>query len=69
MTEEDRAHLLPFDYNDVASLEAAAGRRRAATSPAIIVSAFRHDMGAHLELPDPAFARRLRGSATRPARR
>ena len=51
---EDRAHLLYFDYNDVASLEAPwrAGNDLAA----IVVSAFNHDYGRHQELPDPEFA-------------
>lgn len=55
VTSEDRAHLLHFDYNDVASLRAAvdeAGRDLAA----ILVTAFRHDMGRDLELPTAEFA-------------
>ena len=43
VTAEDRAHLIHFDYNDVASLEAAveqAGNDLAA----ILVTAFRHDI-------------------------
>ena len=59
VTEEDRAHLIPFDYNDAASLEAAADRAGPDLA-AVIVSAFRHDMGVTLELPDPAFARAAR---------
>ncbi|TPG59866.1 aminotransferase class III-fold pyridoxal phosphate-dependent enzyme [Roseomonas nepalensis] len=62
VTEEDRAHLIPFDYNDAASLEAAAGCAGADLA-GIIVSAFRHDMGVALELPDPAFARAARAAA------
>jgi glutamate-1-semialdehyde 2,1-aminomutase len=59
VTAEDRAHLLPFVYNDIASLEAAvasAGDDLAG----VIVSAFRHDYGFDQELPDAAFARRAR---------
>jgi glutamate-1-semialdehyde 2,1-aminomutase len=55
VTSEDRAHLLHFEYNDVASLRAAvdeAGKDLAA----IIVTAFRHDMGRDLELPTKEFA-------------
>jgi glutamate-1-semialdehyde 2,1-aminomutase len=55
VTSEDRAHLLHFEYNDVASLRAAvdeAGKDLAA----IIVTAFRHDMGRDLELPAKEFA-------------
>jgi glutamate-1-semialdehyde 2,1-aminomutase len=56
---EDRAHIVYFDYNDIASLEAAvalAGDDLAA----IVVSAFKHDYGQHQELPDLAFAQRAR---------
>lgn len=55
VTTEDRAHLLHFDYNDVASLRAAvdeAGNDLAA----ILVTAFRHDMSRDLELPTAEFA-------------
>jgi glutamate-1-semialdehyde 2,1-aminomutase len=55
VTSEDRAHLLHFDYNDVASLRGAvdaAGNDLAA----ILVTAFRHDMGRDLELPTREFA-------------
>jgi len=61
VTEEDRAHLIPFDYNDAASLEAAVDRAGPDLA-AVIVSAFRHDMGVALELPDPAFARAARAA-------
>jgi glutamate-1-semialdehyde 2,1-aminomutase len=59
VTAEDRAHLVPFDYNDVDSLEAAV---ESATGDlaAIVVTAFRHDMSRMLELPTPAFAQRVR---------
>jgi glutamate-1-semialdehyde 2,1-aminomutase len=59
VTSEDRAHLLHFDYNDVASLTAAvdeAGKDLAA----ILVTAFRHDMGRDLELPTAEFAAAVR---------
>ena len=59
VTAEDRAHLLYFDYNDVASLEAAveqAGNDLAA----VLVSAFRHDMGLPQEMPTRDFAERVR---------
>jgi glutamate-1-semialdehyde 2,1-aminomutase len=59
VTTEDRAHLLHFDYNDVASLQAAAEDAKGDLA-AVIVTAFRHDMGRDLELPDPAFARAAR---------
>jgi glutamate-1-semialdehyde 2,1-aminomutase len=57
--DEDRRHLLSYDYNDIASLEAAvesAGDDLAA----ILVSPIRHDAFRDQELPDPGFARRAR---------
>ncbi|MBI0432240.1 aminotransferase class III-fold pyridoxal phosphate-dependent enzyme [Roseomonas sp. KE0001] len=59
VTAEDRAHILPFDYNDTASLEAAAEAAKGDLA-AVIVTAFRHDFGRHQELPTPEFARHLR---------
>ncbi|MCC7275561.1 MAG: aminotransferase class III-fold pyridoxal phosphate-dependent enzyme [Alphaproteobacteria bacterium] len=59
VTAEDRAHLVPFDYNDIASLEAAADAADGDLA-AILVAAFRHDLARDQELPDPAFARRAR---------
>jgi glutamate-1-semialdehyde 2,1-aminomutase len=64
VTAEDRAHLIAYDYNDVASVEAAiaaAGDDLAG----IIVTAFRHDMARALELPTPAFAQALRAACDR----
>ncbi len=61
---EDRAHLIEFRFNDLASVEAAmsgAGDDVAG----IVVSPIRHDMGIDLELPDPAFAAGLRGLCDR----
>src|SRR5213076_1859625 len=57
VTTEDRAHILHFDYNDVASLEAAvdqAGNDLAA----VIITAFRHDIARDQDLPTQAFAKR-----------
>lgn len=59
VTAEDRAHIGHFEFNDVASLEAAAEAARGDLA-AILVSAFRHDLGRDQALPDPAFARRAR---------
>jgi glutamate-1-semialdehyde 2,1-aminomutase len=56
VTAEDRAHLLHFEYNDAASLHAATEAAEGDLA-AVIVTAFRHDMGRDLELPDPGFAR------------
>ncbi|MES2532754.1 MAG: aminotransferase class III-fold pyridoxal phosphate-dependent enzyme [Pseudomonadota bacterium] len=55
ITAEDRAHLIYYTYNDVASV-AAAGDDLAA----IVCSAFKHDIGVDQELPKPEFARRAR---------
>jgi glutamate-1-semialdehyde 2,1-aminomutase len=63
VTTEDRAHLIAYDYNDVASVQAAvleAGDDLAA----ILVTAFRHDMGRDQELPTIEFAQALRNAAT-----
>lgn len=59
VTAEDRAHLSTYAYNDVASLEDAA-ERCGNDLAAVVVSAFRHDMGHRQELPTPEFARRAR---------
>ena len=59
VTAEDRAHLLPFTFNDTASLHAAA-EAAGGDLAAVLVSAFRHDFGYAQELPDPAFARAAR---------
>ncbi|WP_210242015.1 aminotransferase class III-fold pyridoxal phosphate-dependent enzyme [Mesorhizobium sp. B2-7-1] len=62
VTEEDRAHLVHYDYNNVESLEAAAELCRGDLA-AILVSAFKHDLGKPHELPTVAFARRARALA------
>lgn len=59
VTAEDRAHLIPFEYNDVASLEAAVDQAGDDLA-AVIVTAFRHDMGRTLELPSETFAHQAR---------
>ncbi|QCK88160.1 aminotransferase class III-fold pyridoxal phosphate-dependent enzyme [Phreatobacter aquaticus] len=59
VTTEDRAHILHYDYNDIASLEAAVDQAGGDLA-AILVTAFRHDMARALDMPDPAFARRMR---------
>lgn len=56
---EDRAHLLTYIYNDVASLEAAVAKAGDDLA-AIFASPFRHDAFQDQELPDPAYARRAR---------
>ncbi|BBK31602.1 glutamate-1-semialdehyde 2,1-aminomutase [Stella humosa] len=59
VTAEDRAHIVHFDYNDIASLEAAADQAEGDLA-AIIVAAFRHDLARDQELPTPEFAARVR---------
>jgi glutamate-1-semialdehyde 2,1-aminomutase len=57
--EEERANLIYYKYNDIASVDAAvdkAGRDLAG----IIVCPFRHDVGVDQELVDVEFARHLR---------
>lgn len=59
VTEEDRAHLVYYDFNDEASLQAAAASVKGDLA-AIIVSAFQHDLAKPHELPTQAFARAAR---------
>ncbi len=63
VTEEDRAHLIHYAYNDVESLEAAVEQARGDLA-AIVVSAFKHDLGFEHIMPTPEFARRARALAT-----
>lgn len=59
VTAEDRANLITYTYNDIASLERAVDQAGPDLA-GIVASAFRHDYGRDQELPDPAFARRAR---------
>lgn len=59
VTEEDRAHLVYYDYNDAASLEEAAASVKGDLA-AILVSAFKHDLGKDHVLPERAFAQAAR---------
>jgi len=59
VTAEDRAHLLHFEYNDTASLDAAAAQAGDDLA-GIVVSAFKHDVGRDQEMPTHIFARRCR---------
>ncbi len=59
VTAEDRAHLIHFAYNDIASVDAAV-HQAGGDLAAILVSAFRHDYGLRQELPAAAFANHLR---------
>jgi glutamate-1-semialdehyde 2,1-aminomutase len=62
VTEEDRAHLVYYDYNDVQSLEAAVEQCRGDLA-AVLVSAFKHDLGKPHELPTVTFAQSARALA------
>lgn len=59
VTAEDRAHIIQYDYNDMDSL-AAAAREAGDDLAAILVTAFRHDVGRHQEMPDRSFAETVR---------
>lgn len=59
VTAEDRAHVITYRYNDVASLDAAVAQAGGDLA-GILASAFRHDYGLDQELPDAQFARRAR---------
>ncbi len=61
VTAEDRAHLLSFDYNDIASLEHASAQAKGDLA-AVIVTAFRHDFGLDQEMPTLAFAQAVRAT-------
>ncbi len=63
-TSEDRAHLIHFVYNDLASVEAAADQAGGDLA-AVLVSAFRHDARFDQEECDPAFARGIRALCDR----
>lgn len=63
VTEEDRAHLIHYDYNDIESLETAV-EMAGGDLAAILVSAFKHDLGKPHSLPARAFAERARALAT-----
>ncbi len=59
VTPEDRANLLSYRYNDLESVAAAAADAGDDLA-AVVVSAFRHDVGIDQELPSPEFARGVR---------
>jgi glutamate-1-semialdehyde 2,1-aminomutase len=61
---EDRAHLICYAYNDVASLEAAA-EEAGNDLAGIIASAFRHDARVDQEMPTSQFAGAVRAMADR----
>jgi glutamate-1-semialdehyde 2,1-aminomutase len=64
VTDEDQAHLVHYEYNDLASAQTAAAEAGDDLA-AIIVCPMRHDIRREQELVDPAFARGLRALADR----
>jgi len=64
VTAEDRANILIYTYNDLASVEAGV-EAAAGDLAAIIATPFRHDAPANLQAVDPAFARGLRAICDR----
>jgi glutamate-1-semialdehyde 2,1-aminomutase len=64
VSSEDRAHLIYFDYNDTASLEAAADAAGSDLA-GVLVSAFKHDYGVDQALPTQAFANAARAICDR----
>ncbi len=63
VTSEDRAHVITYDYNDIDSVHAAV-QQAGNDLAAIMVTAFRHDMGRDQEMPTLAFAQALRAAAS-----
>jgi glutamate-1-semialdehyde 2,1-aminomutase len=61
---EDRAHLIQFRYNDLASVEAALDEAGDDVA-GIVVSPIRHDVNRDLELPAPSFAAGVRAACDR----
>ena len=59
VTAEDKAHLILFDFNDVASLEKAAADAQGDLA-GVILSAFRHDVMRDQEMATPEFLRAAR---------
>lgn len=59
VTAEDRANLLHYDFNDLESLRAAMASVSGDVA-AVVVSAFKHDLGRDQQPPDPGFAQGVR---------
>jgi len=64
VTPEDRAHLIPYTYNDLDSLEIAV-EKAGGDLAGILVSAFRHDARHDQEMPTQTFADAVRAHCTR----
>lgn len=63
-TAEDRAHQIPYEWNDVASLERAVAEAGDDLA-AILVSAFKYDLGKDHVMPTVEFAKACRAAADR----
>lgn len=59
VTSEDRAHLITFDWNDLTSLDAAVAQAGGDLA-AILLTAFRHDVGKDQEEPSLAMLQKAR---------
>jgi glutamate-1-semialdehyde 2,1-aminomutase len=64
-TPEDHANTVLFEYNDLASVEAAVELAGAEDVAAVVVTPIRHDIQRDLELPTPEFAEGLRAICDR----
>ncbi|MBP9183808.1 MAG: aminotransferase class III-fold pyridoxal phosphate-dependent enzyme [Fuscovulum sp.] len=64
VTAEDRAHLIAFDWGDIASLEAAVDQAGDDLA-AILLTAFRHDAGRDQEMPTREFLAAARAQCDR----
>jgi glutamate-1-semialdehyde 2,1-aminomutase len=64
-TPEDHANTVLFEYNDLASVEAAVEEAGADDVAAVVVTPIRHDILRDLELPTPEFAEGLRAICDR----
>ena len=63
-TPEDRAHVIRFTYNDLASLAEAAAQAGPDLA-AVLASPVKHDLGVDQQLPTPEFAQAVRALCTR----
>jgi glutamate-1-semialdehyde 2,1-aminomutase len=64
VTAEDRANLIYYRFNDIASVHSAMDQA-GGEAAAVIVSPFKHDAGFDQEFVDPQFARELRALCDR----
>jgi glutamate-1-semialdehyde 2,1-aminomutase len=64
-TPEDHANTVPFEYNDLTSVEAAVDQAGADDVAAVVVTPIRHDIQRDLEAPTPEFAEGLRAICDR----